>query len=156
MIFMSKRKTFDKVPDIITISDFHVSALKAPLTKTHGDKHTIMYFHWNPEYLLVYNSIIAMWGIIHTTKQQIFYDNYDRITDIKNVALVGTQGHTWCKTRAECVETHADILHKIAITGIVAQHAAEQAQRKAVGANRMASRAWKNGDYYMYLNESGK
>lgn len=142
---MSKHKVFDKVPDVITIGDFQLSAAKHPVQKTHGDKHAIWYFHWDPNYLLVYNSVISMWGIIHATRRQAFYDNYDRITELHDIVLVGTKGHTWCKTRAECVETHADILHKIATTGIVAQHAAVRVAEREAGMGKAASRAWKNG-----------
>ena len=140
---MSKHKTFDSVPETITVSQFEQSALKLPTTKTGGDKHAVWYFHWARDYLLVYNAHVHGWCLISRDMLDVFLDAYFDPNRLLVVAIRGADNATWYRTREDCVNAHAAWLHEVAVCGDVAIHTAERVAAKAAGAGKAASRAWK-------------
>lgn len=145
---MSNKKTFDSVPEVITLSQFQRAATKLP-TYITGKRHfSVWYFHWNTDYLLVYNAFLEKWCLLHRNMLETYKQNYNRPEMLNKIPIIAPINAAWFDTREQCVNAHADFLHEIAITGDVIVRATERLAAKASGDGRVASKAWKNGTYH--------
>lgn len=144
---MSRKKTFDTVPDVITLSEFQKAAIKLP-TYITGKRHfSVWYFHWNVDYLLVYNAFLERWCLMHRNMLETYRRSYNRPEMLNSIPIIAGKNKAWFETREQCVNAHADFLHEVAITGDVIIRTEERNVAKASGDYRAASRAWKNGTY---------
>lgn len=145
---MNRKKTFDSVPDVITLSQFQKSTLKLPACIAGKRHFSVWYFHWNVDYLLVYNAFLEKWCLLHRNMLETYKKNYNVPAMLNSMPIIAGKNKAWFDTREQCVNAHSDFLHEVAVTGDVIVHTTERNIAKASGEGRATSRAWKNGKYW--------